>query len=96
MWMSNSHTTAYYWSHAGQHFEIREEGDWWAAVPDEEWPADEAQREVVLTDFEEAVGDRRQEIVFIGVNMEEVGRVVCGFIPNACRCFHACLPATHV
>eukprot|EP00877_Chromochloris_zofingiensis_P009401 jgi/Chrzof1/4714/Cz14g23240.t1 len=71
MWMSNSHTTAYYWSHAGQHFEIREEGDWWAAVPDEEWPADEAQREVVLTDFEEAVGDRRQEIVFIGVNMEE-------------------------
>eukprot|EP00955_Chlamydomonas_euryale_P094389 364852-Chlamydomonas_euryale.AAC.11 len=24
MWMSNSHTTAYYWSHAGQHFEIRE------------------------------------------------------------------------
>ena len=29
MWMSNSHATAYYWSHAGQHFEIRDEGDWW-------------------------------------------------------------------
>lgn len=28
MWMSNSHSTAFYWSHAGQHFEIREEGDW--------------------------------------------------------------------
>jgi G3E family GTPase len=28
MWMSNSHATAYYWSHAGQHFEIRDEGDW--------------------------------------------------------------------
>ena len=30
MWMSNSHSTAFYWSHAGQHFEIREEGDWCA------------------------------------------------------------------
>ena len=29
---------------AGQHFEIRDEGDWWAAVPDDEWPADAAQR----------------------------------------------------
>ena len=29
MWMSHNHMTAYYWSHAGQHFEIRDEGDWW-------------------------------------------------------------------
>ena len=28
MWMSHNHTTAFYWSHAGQHFEIRDEGDW--------------------------------------------------------------------
>ncbi len=28
MWMSNSHGTAYFWSHAGMHFEIRDEGDW--------------------------------------------------------------------
>ena len=28
MWMSNSHATALFWSHAGQHFEIREENDW--------------------------------------------------------------------
>lgn len=28
MWLSNGHTTAYYWSHAGQHFEIRDEGEW--------------------------------------------------------------------
>jgi G3E family GTPase len=28
MWLSNKHATAFYWSHAGQHFEIREEGDW--------------------------------------------------------------------
>ena len=28
MWIANSHTTAFYWSHAGQHFEIRDEGEW--------------------------------------------------------------------
>eukprot|EP00195_Chlamydomonas_chlamydogama_P007941 CAMPEP_0202896436 /NCGR_PEP_ID=MMETSP1392-20130828/5445_1 /ASSEMBLY_ACC=CAM_ASM_000868 /TAXON_ID=225041 /ORGANISM="Chlamydomonas chlamydogama, Strain SAG 11-48b" /LENGTH=565 /DNA_ID=CAMNT_0049581799 /DNA_START=114 /DNA_END=1811 /DNA_ORIENTATION=- len=73
MWMSNSHTTAYYWSHAGQHFEIRDEGDWWSAVPEEDWPEEEAQRNVVLQDFDVSTdfGDRRQEIVFIGVGMEE-------------------------
>ena len=29
MWMSYSHSSAFYWSHAGQHFDIRDEGDWW-------------------------------------------------------------------
>uniref|UniRef100_A0A383WLW6 CobW C-terminal domain-containing protein n=1 Tax=Tetradesmus obliquus TaxID=3088 RepID=A0A383WLW6_TETOB len=72
MWLSNKHTTAFYWSHAGQHFEIREEGDWWAAVPDEEWPdAASGQRGIILADFQPAVGDRRQEIVFIGAGMDE-------------------------
>lgn len=28
MWLSSSHGAAFYWSHAGQHFEIREEGEW--------------------------------------------------------------------
>jgi G3E family GTPase len=69
--MSHSHATAFYWSHAGQHFEIRDEGDWWAAVPDDDWPADPAQRGVILGDFAPGVGDRRQEIVFIGAGMDE-------------------------
>jgi G3E family GTPase len=73
LWMSHSHATAFYWSHAGQHFEIRDEGDWWAAVPDADWPADPAQRAVILGDFspQAGVGDRRQEIVFIGAGMDE-------------------------
>ena len=71
MWISNSHSTAYYWSHAGQHFEIRNEGDWWDAVPREDWPEDEGPRNSILADFDEKHGDRRQEIVFIGVGMDE-------------------------
>ncbi|PSC76572.1 cobalamin biosynthesis isoform A [Micractinium conductrix] len=72
MWIANSHTTAFYWSHAGQHFEIRDEGEWWTAVPEGDWPTDPKQRSVILADFDAAgsYGDRRQEIVFIGASMD--------------------------
>ncbi len=33
MWMEGEHNEAFYWSHAGQHFEIRDEGDWCVADP---------------------------------------------------------------
>lgn len=72
-WVASSHGTAFYWSHAGQHFEIRDEGEWWAAVPDADWPLAEAQRETILSDFDPQGGpwgDRRQEIVFIGAQMD--------------------------
>lgn len=82
MWLSNKHTTAFFWSHAGQHFEIREEGDWWCAVPDEEWPeASTGQRDIILSDFAPGVGDRRQEIVFIGAGMDE--EKICGQLDSA-------------
>uniref|UniRef100_A0A1D2AFQ4 CobW C-terminal domain-containing protein n=2 Tax=Auxenochlorella protothecoides TaxID=3075 RepID=A0A1D2AFQ4_AUXPR len=73
MWVANSHTTAFYWSHAGQYFEIRDEGEWWSAVADDMWPEARPQRDVILADFdaEGEWGDRRQEIVFIGASMDE-------------------------
>ncbi|KAK9791398.1 hypothetical protein WJX73_003423 [Symbiochloris irregularis] len=83
MWMSHTHGTAFYWSHAGQHFEIRDEGDWWAAVPDEDWPTDAAQVEAVTADFDphSSYGDRRQEIVFIGAGMNE--SAICAQLDEA-------------
>lgn len=75
MWLSSSHAQAQYWSHAGQHFEVREEGDWWAEVPRGEWPGSAAEREAIERDFlqggDERVGDRRQEVIFIGQAMDE-------------------------
>jgi G3E family GTPase len=59
-----------YWSHAGSHFEIRTAGPWWAALPKESWPSD-ALPEQIAADFEGKYGDRRQEIVIIGVNMDQ-------------------------
>lgn len=81
MWISNSHSTAFYWSHAGQHFEIRDEGEWWDAVPKEEWPQDEGPRNSILSDFNGKYGDRRQEIVFIGAGMDE--KAICNQLDSA-------------
>lgn len=49
----------------------RDEGDWWAAVEDEEWPNGPKQRAAILSDFGDKYGDRRQEIVFIGIGMDQ-------------------------
>jgi G3E family GTPase len=85
MWIANSHSTAFFWSHAGQHFEIRDEGEWWAAVPDSDWPGAQAQLDTVLADFDggegSEFGDRRQEIVFIGAGMDRAA--ICAQLDSA-------------
>jgi hypothetical protein len=69
---------ALYWSHAGAHFALDVLGLWWAGTARHKWPdgGDEASGEVhkVLRDFDRgqsAWGDRRQEIVLIGIGMDE-------------------------
>lgn len=71
------HDTAMYWSHAGKHFGISSAGKWWGTIPKEDikqfFPADEKEYNRVLTeDFvSEEWGDRRQEVVFIGIKISE-------------------------
>lgn len=52
-------------------------------MPDDEWPNDPTQRKVIISDFdlETPYGDRRQEIVFIGANMDE--RAICDQLDTA-------------
>jgi G3E family GTPase len=71
------HDTAMYWSHAGKHFGISSAGKWWGTIGKEQMKKyfkdnmDEYNR-IVKEDFvSEEFGDRRQEIVFIGVNLDE-------------------------
>ncbi|MDP2697512.1 zinc metallochaperone GTPase ZigA [Thalassospira sp.] len=46
-------------------------GTWWVAVPRNRWPDDENWRETVMRNWHPVLGDRRQEIVFIGTGMNE-------------------------
>jgi len=69
------HNTAMYWSHAGKHMGIGVAGRWWASVPEEDlWGKirkDELERIFRDEYVSEEWGDRRQEVVFIGTNMDE-------------------------
>lgn len=69
--------TVLYWSHAGKHFGLKESGSWWASIGKEamkelfEGNMDEYHR-IIREDFVSGEwGDRRQEIVFIGANLDE-------------------------
>ena len=46
-------------------------GTWWAAVPKERWPESAAFQSYLPTVWAPEFGDRRQEIVFIGIGMDE-------------------------
>jgi len=46
-------------------------GYWWANVPSDRWPNDPFWRQSLKKNWNEMYGDRRQEIVFIGVNMDQ-------------------------
>lgn len=72
------HDTAMYLSHAGRHMSIDTAGKWWASIPQEqmEFFFDEdnkVEKERILReDFvSEEFGDRRQELVFIGMGIDQ-------------------------
>jgi G3E family GTPase len=48
-------------------------GFWWATIPREDWPDHPQFHEQIRSQWDDAWGDRRQELVFIGVNMDEAG-----------------------
>ncbi len=48
-------------------------GLWWAAVPRQDWPNHQQFRQHLESRWDSAWGDRRQELVFIGVDMDETG-----------------------
>jgi len=46
-------------------------GFWWANVPADRWPNDPFWRQSLKANWSDVYGDRRQEIVFIGANMDQ-------------------------
>lgn len=46
-------------------------GRWWSAVPQARWPEDPEWRRQVRANWDRTFGDRRQELVFIGVGLDQ-------------------------
>jgi G3E family GTPase len=59
------------WSQAGQVASLECAGRWYAASPQEEWPTDQDDLDVLKGDWDEVYGDRGQELVFIGQDLDE-------------------------
>lgn len=61
------------WSQAGGIAHYGLAGMFWKAIPEEHWPDEPAFRQRILEKWQEPFGDMRQELVFIGQNMDEAG-----------------------
>lgn len=61
------------WSHAGGACQYQAGGIWWAAVPKDRWPDDNESLRGIWSQWEKPWGDRRQEIVLIGQDMDRAG-----------------------
>ena len=57
-------------SGAGPVLELEPLGLWWVAVPAERWPKDPEQRREIKSRWRSPYGDRRQEIVLIGQDLD--------------------------
>lgn len=55
---------------AGIQKQVTRLGRWWAAVPKNRWPDDGSFEDFVLKHWDAEWGDRRQELVFIGIDMD--------------------------
>ncbi|MEO1498350.1 MAG: GTP-binding protein [Planctomycetota bacterium] len=73
-WFAQRNDSAYLWGQAGVSYQLNPAGLWWAAAPEEEWPDEIPENAELLADirsgFDGPYGDRRQEIVFIGIDMD--------------------------
>ncbi|MBU4611794.1 GTP-binding protein [Achromobacter sp. GG226] len=81
-WLASHPTLAGSWSQAGAIARHGVAGQWWAAVPPEHWPQDPEDVARIREKWDANVGDARQEIVLIGIGMDEEA---------LCRRLDACL-----
>ena len=59
------------WSQAGRVARLDFGGFWWAAVPRDCWPDSPVVEAEIKRKWDPEVGDCRQELVFIGIGMNE-------------------------
>ncbi|MCD0502647.1 zinc metallochaperone GTPase ZigA [Bordetella petrii] len=70
-WLASHPDMAGSWSQAGAVARHGAAGYWWAAMPPERWPQDAEHIAMIRKNWLEGVGDARQELVLIGMDMDE-------------------------
>lgn len=71
-WIASRLDKSGVWSQAGRIARLDFGGFWWAAVPREHWPQSESLQVEIEQKWHPEVGDCRQELVFIGIGMDEI------------------------
>ena len=69
-WLATQPDWAYEFSLAGAMSSVKPLGRWWASVPEDRLPAHPEAQAEIARNWAEPWGDRRQEIVFIGVGLD--------------------------
>ncbi len=70
IWLATRHDEAYQWSIAGRIARFNFMGRWWATVEQSQWPDTPDYRDYIQANWQEPFGDRRQEIVYIGMEFD--------------------------
>lgn len=73
VWLANRESQAGLWSQAGQCCRLGSAGLWRSAVPCEAWPDDPEEVAEIESRFSGPAGDRRQELVWIGQDLDRAG-----------------------
>lgn len=69
-WLASKHQDAGSWSQAGGLMRHGFAGRWWRFVPKAHWPQDHEDTQAIMKNWTPQTGDCRQELVFIGQNMD--------------------------
>ena len=69
-WLASKHQDAGSWSQAGGLMRHGFAGRWWRFVPKAQWPDDEESVGAIKSNWSAQTGDCRQELVFIGQNID--------------------------
>ena len=69
-WLASKHQEAGSWSQAGGMMRYGFAGRWWRFVPKDQWPQDPESTAAIMRHWSPSSGDCRQELVFIGQNID--------------------------
>jgi len=69
VWLASRPDWVALWSHAGRGGSLAPVGKWWASFPESEQPTSEAEQEEIRVDWHPEFGDRANELVLIGQDL---------------------------